>query len=507
MLGCWLLALSARAQGWSALAISNYGGTHTASTNPSALADSPYRWYVNVGAADWSLYNNFAELRGPYSLWNLVSGDVPSAKLNSGFNGFFSDACFVTAFDGKPKYANFAGELRLPAVAFAWKGRSVAFSNRVRAFMQLNGVSDGLARLARSGPEGLDSAQITRMLSEDQQFTLNMSAWHEFAGTYAWTLTPPGARHFWKVGVTGKYLVGLGAMYLRSENAPLPLDPKTPIPVPIYTQRLSYVYTDFNYYRRPDFRLRDLYTRDGRMGRGAGLDVGFTYEFRSSPEWSTDGDAARLAKYRWRVGVAVTDLGSIHYQKPRAMRGLLLKPIVSPNTQHLDSIRWHGFPAVDGLTSQVFGVDEALYSIDAALPTTLHLTVDRAVLPNLFVSLLWQQSLLKRRTVGARTFSGATLAARFEHRQFEVALPLRLGNDYHTLRPGLMLRVGPAFFGSDDLGGFLADRELRGFDMYFGAAFVVAQPAPGKPRRHFRAPPAARAAESGGGSGVAVPLE
>lgn len=481
MLILWLLSLTARAQGWSALAMSNYGGLNAQYVNPSVLADSPYRWYVNAGAANWSLYNNFVDLRGPYSLWDLVSGKVPSTALNGDFGGFFSDPYFVTNFDGKPKYANLAGELRLPGVAFTWKNHGVAFSNRVRVFMQLNHFSEALARLARYGTEELDSVQIAQQLLGDQRFSFNVGAWHEFAGTHAWTLTPGSARHYWKVGFTGKYLVGFGAGYINSENSPLPLD--RAIPITINTQKISYVYTNPAYYQQPGFRTRDLYNRN-RMGQGVGLDVGVTYEFRPGQRWDADGDDARLSNYRWRVGLAITDLGRIHYQKPRAMRGLQLKPIIAPNTKNLDTISWHGFPAVDAVTSRVFGVEEALYSIDARLPTTLNLTVDRCLLPNVYVGMLWQQGLVSRYAIGIRTFSSLTVSPRFEHRQIEIAVPLRLANDYRTFRPGLMLRVGPAFFGTDDLGGFMADREMRGFDMYFGAAYVV-----GRPKVHHRRRP------------------
>ena len=474
---------NSQAQGWTGLAMSNHGGTNGLYVNPASLADSPFRLYVNLGAADWSLYNNFLELRGPYSVWELVRGQVPAGALNTRPGGFFSETSLLTRFDGRPKHANLAAEVRLPAVTFTRGSYSFAFSNRVRAFLQVNNVPEGFARLGRYGAAGLDSAQLVRLLVDSKQFSLNANAWHEFAFSTARAFTP-NTRHFFKGGVTMKYLVGLGVGYInarqRSSSGQLrdaagesPAEGAGVAPVDI-----RYLYTDAAYYQQKGLGLRDFYNGN-RLGQGVGLDLGITYEFRPSPESFTyEMDGGRhfdrgAAKYRWRVGLALTDLGSIRYQKPRVIRGQLLRPTLAPNVSNLDTIGWHGFPYIDALTSRVFGVKEAIYHVNARLPASLNLSVDRRLRENFYVGLLWQQSLQSRYEVGVRTFSSLTVAPRFEHQQTEFAIPLRLGNDYRTLRPGFMLRIGPAFFGTDDLAGWMGDREMRGFNLYFGAAFVL----------------------------------
>ncbi len=57
------------AQGWLGLAHSNYGGTNTAYVNPSALADSRYRLYLNVVGGDVDFYNTYFQLDLPQRPW------------------------------------------------------------------------------------------------------------------------------------------------------------------------------------------------------------------------------------------------------------------------------------------------------------------------------------------------------------------------------------------------------------------------------------------------------
>lgn len=52
-----LLAARPTAQGWLGLAQSNYGGTHAAYLNPSAIADARHRAYLDLGAANTNFYN------------------------------------------------------------------------------------------------------------------------------------------------------------------------------------------------------------------------------------------------------------------------------------------------------------------------------------------------------------------------------------------------------------------------------------------------------------------
>ena len=202
---CLLLppACPVAAQGWIGLTQSNYGGVHNAYVNPSSIADSRHSVFLSV-AGDINFYNTYLQL------------DLPQAPWKSGFA--LSSQNLHEQLTSGPKFASISGELRLPSLMLGLgKGRSLAFSNRARAFVQANNVSENLARLSRYGLGDAGRLGLANRLLEDNSFNINLNAYHEFALTYAQTLTP-NARHFFKVGATVKYLAGLGGGYVLNSG-------------------------------------------------------------------------------------------------------------------------------------------------------------------------------------------------------------------------------------------------------------------------------------------------
>ena len=59
------------------------------------------------------------------------------------------------------------------------------------------------------------------------------------------------------------------------------------------------------------------------------------------------------------------------------------------------------------------------------------------------------------------------LTPRYDHQWWGVALPVTY-YAFDQLRVGLAVRVGPVFFGTDQLGGFTGTPQLRGADFYAG---------------------------------------
>jgi Family of unknown function (DUF5723) len=468
------------AQGSSAIATSTYGGIVASYINPSGLADAPYRCEISLGGADWYLYNNLIDFKGQYSFFQYVSGSMPSRFRGSGPGGVFSEPNLDTRFNGQSKYANLAAEVRLPALTLTSKaGRTFAFSSRVRGYVQLNGLDEGIAKLARYGVAEIDTAQLLQTILNAKPFTLNVNAWQEIAASYALPLTP-NQRHYFKVGGSVKYLVGLGMEFLDVHSMGQPVIDYEKKAITYGGRELSYGYTDFDYYKEPGRHLADLYN-ENRLGRGLGFDLGVTYEFR--PNYQDfdrvrDGDwqwKPPVVKYRWRLAAALVDIGRIRYQKSFAIRGVKVKSEGLPNLANLDTVGWHGFQYLDELAGQVFGVAEADYIFYSRLPTTLNISADRRLGSFYSCSLVWQQNLRNRLRPGVRTFSSLTLIPRFEHRFAEIGLPIRWANDYRTLRTGLLVRIATAFVGTDDLMGVMGKRELLGYSLYGGATIPIIQ--------------------------------
>lgn len=463
--GCLLFGAGCpvAAQGWLGLAQSNYGGTHSAYLNPSAIADSRYRAYLNLGAAGGNFNNTYLQLDLPKRPWEQ-GFSLKKENLNEQENSRATQDASLTA------------EVRLPSLLVALGPRSaVAFTSRVRGFVQATGVSTALAQLARYGLGDAAGLGLANKVLDDNRFVLNVNSYHEFAATYARTFTP-NTTHFFKGGLTLKYLVGLGGGYALNEGTRYQvLDKNT---VELQTRQLSYGLTDYKLYGQSGFRLSSLYGGQ-QLGRGYGADLGLTYEWRPEADsYTYDLDGATHPddtrnKYRLRLGAALTDLGALRYRSDQHVRQGQLANARTVQLSQLDTLKFKTLQAVENDVQRLVGLSSAGREFTTYLPTALRLTADYRLGGPLYAGLLWTQNLLPARTIGSRTLSLLALTPRVEFSKAELAVPLVLADNYRHFQVGALVRVGPLVLGSDNLGGLLGLSTATGADVYFGLALAL----------------------------------
>ncbi|MBC7448646.1 MAG: OmpA family protein [Hymenobacteraceae bacterium] len=472
------LPVTVRAQGWVGISASNYAGTNALAVNPSSIADSRYRLYLNVVGGDVNLYNNYLKIDPPYGLLAVVRGKVASRYRDNQGRTIFRDTYLKEDLTGRNKFMTLSGEARLPTLQLALPHQqSVAFGSRVRLYIQASNVSENLTRINHFGLGQADDLGLANQLLKDSRFSANVNGWQEFDATYARVLTP-NTTHFFKAGATVKYLVGLGGGYINNEGLGYVVYNSDSIQ--LRDRHVAYGYTDYRYYARAnDFKIVNLYNKK-RLGRGLGLDLGVTYEFRpdyQQYDYVMDGKTGlsdpEQNKYRLRLGLAVVDIGRIKYQHPQDVSSSQLTESAPVQLGSLDTLSYRNLDHVDALVAQLAGVERRTSSFKSSLPRTLNLTADYHLRRATYVGMLWSQSLLSRYTIGARTFSRVTLIPRFEKAKVEVALPISLADDYRRFGVGAMVRVGPAFVGSDNLGGVFGLGRVSGYDLYFGVAFAL----------------------------------
>lgn len=469
--GLWLVGAvrPAAAQNWLGLAQSNYGGTNSAYLNPSALADSRLRAYLNLGGADASFNNTYLRLNLPQKPWE------------AGFS-FTKDNLVEQEGRSGPQQASATAEVRLPALMLTLGPRAaIAFSSRVRGFAQASGVSYNLARLARYGLGQADQLGLANQLLTDNSFNLEANAYHEFALTYARTFTP-NTTHFFKGGLTLKYLVGLGGGYVRNEGVQYKVLDKNSIE--LQSPQLSYGLTDYQLYGQNGFTVGSLYGGQ-QLGRGYGADLGLTYEWRPDYQrydYHMDGQDRpddSQNKYRLRLGLALTDLGALAYNNDQHVRQGQLANTATKRLNQLDTLKISTLQSVETAAQRLVGPISGMgREFTTYLPTALRFTADYRLAGHLYAGLLWTQSLLPTRTLGSHTASLLALTPRLEFSRAELALPLVWANGYRQLQVGAMVRVGPLVLGSDNLGGLLGLSSATGADVYFGLALAL--------RRHRR---------------------
>ena len=460
-----LLALAshpASAQGWVGLTHSNYAGTNAAYVNPSALADARQSFYLQVVAADLNFDNTYLQLA------------LPGAPWSREFE--FKKEYLREQLDGQPKVARLAAELRLPSFLLTLGPRSaLAFTSRARALVQADNVSEDMARLLRFGLSDASRLGLAGKVLTDNRSNANLSSYQEFALSYARILTP-NTTHFFKAGLSLKYLIGLGGGYVRNAGVSYQvLDPQT---LEIRTPSLDYAYTDNQYYKQSGFGVGTLLGRE-RLGQGFGADLGLTYEWRPDYErfsyQAKDGPRPdpTANKYRLRLGLALTDLGSIRYDNARYVSQATLSASSTVKLQQVDTITFNPLTHLTSTAQQLIGLQDQSRAFTSYLPAAVRLTADYRLNSYFYAGLLWQQGLLPARTVGARTLGLLALTPRVEFRRAELALPVLLANNYRNLQIGAMLRLGPLVLGSDNLAGLFGLTTATGADAYFGLALAL----------------------------------
>jgi hypothetical protein len=457
-----LAARPAAAQGWLGLAQSNYGGTNNSYINPSAIADARHRAYLNLGGASANFYNTYLQL------------DLPQRPWAKGFT--FQREYLQEQLTGDTKFGSMSAEVRLPSLMLAVGPRStIALTNRVRAFVQFSNVSENLARLARYGLGDAEKLGLADRVLKDNGFNVDANSFHEFAFTYARTFTP-NTTHFFKGGLTVKYLVGLGGGYVH--NAGTDYQVYEGDSIQLRSPNVSYAYIGNDYYQQSGFGLGTLYGSQ-RLGRGYGADIGITYEWRPDYErYSYQMDGTTLAddsrnKYRLRLGLALTDLGAVRYQHAQYVQQATLANDRTVQLGQLDTISFTSLATLTPTIERLVGLREQSRQFTSYLPATLRLTADYRLLNHLYAGLLWTQNLLPMRTIGSRSVSSLALTPRLEFSRIEIATPIILANNYRKLQVGAMLRMGPLILGSDNLGGLIGITAATGADVYFGLGLAL----------------------------------
>lgn len=465
---------TAQAQGWTGLATSNYGGTNGLYWNPSSIADSRHRFYVNLAGADVNFYNDYLELATPYTPWQLVRGKVGNEYRDGSGNVVFQREYLRETLNGRSKFATLSAEARLPSFFISLGPKqSIAFSSRVRGFAQAVNVSEPLARLGRYGLGEAQALGLTDQLLTDNSFNVSVNAFHEFALSYA-LATTDNTDHFFKAGVTVKYLVGLGSGYVNNQGAQYQVYNEDSIQV--RDRQITYGTTDYEYYRRDNFKVGDFYGKN-RLGRGFGGDIGVTYEWRPKAgtyDYSMDGATITdhtANKYRLKAGLALVDLGGIVYNNPNYVRQTGLTSTGTVQIGSLDTIRYRNVADVDNLMQQLVGVNSKTREFTSVLPAALNVTADYRFRDHLYVGAAWRQNLVQARAIGSRAASSVALIPRLEYSQAEVSFPLMLANNYDKFQVGAMVRLGPLTVGSDNLGGIFGATTITGYDVYASLGF------------------------------------
>ncbi|WP_040006216.1 DUF5723 family protein [Fibrisoma limi] len=458
---CWSVSTACMGQNLLGIATSPNGGTNRLYLNPAFAADSPYRLYLNVLSGNAHANNNYVRYQAPFSLVRLLSGSVPSQYKRPDGTLEFAVDYTDEILDGKPKNGTVWGEVRGPSVLMKVGNRGgLGITTRLRAAAQVVGASEALLSAVRVG---LSDGALYGIPANDNQFGANTNTYSELGLTYAGTIWEnDGERLF--LGATAKVLLGYNAQHFinRGLNYQLVADQTAPNGVALEVNRLDATLAYTSIQRNRNLSPRTLFSPS--PGRGVGLDIGLNYVSQADPDSPT-----------WRMGAAVTDIGSVRYNGTQytygdaegELQGVRFRTDDFNNIQNRSQI----LETIQQRLNTGRSPDQNRFR--AGLPTSLNLTADYQSPDGLGIAVTYLQDLRAEAAMGVHQPSLVAVTPRFDVYAVGIAVPVVYLN--RGLTAGLSVRVGPAFLGTDNLLGLIGNERNgirpRGLDVYGGLAF------------------------------------
>ena len=450
------------------IANSNYAGTNSLYTNPSAIADARHRFYLNLFSAEFGATNNYLRYDAPVSLFKLIKDDMA-----------FESEYIQENLNGKPKLVMAGVDFRGPSVMVQLNSmQSFAFTTRVRGAVQANNVSEEIARLYKVA-DGEDESYLNKSYTNNA-INLNANVFSEFGLTYARVLLEDG-HHFIKAGATVKRLSGGYSAFLNIQDTDISVEEKEIAGSEDYEYVASVgkINAKYGYASMREFDamasgdvLRML-TGGNSVGSGWGADLGLTYEYSHEARnyhWSRNGG---VTQYKYRLGIALMDLGRINYNDAALVSAYnIARTNKEINLTELGEAE-DTEEMIDYL-NQSLDVSESDKKIEfiTGLPTALHINLDYNIKGAFYANATLIHGLRGKHAVGMRQNSLFAITPRVEFKKFEASMPVALQNNYSVLTVGAMIRFLHFYVGSDNIGGAFNIGNPYGANAYVGVSLL-----------------------------------
>ncbi len=440
---------------------SPYGGTQSLYLNPAFAADSRHSFYLNGLAGNAHISNNYVRYQAPFSLFQLATGRVPAQYKRPDGSVEFRTEYTGEILDGKAKSGTAWTDLRGPSALFRLGDRAaLGLTTRLRSSAQFSNASEEILSVFRAG---LENDALYNIPNRNNQFSTHTTTYAEAGLTLAATLLDDGYQRL-SFGATVKRLQGLTSGFLINRGLDYRIVLNSNNINDAYLQ-IDQVNAELGYStylgdRGRSVTLRQLFDANN-PGKGWGADVGFSYQML---------DEEDPTRYRFRLGAALTDLGSIRYQSSQYIQRYSIRE----TARRLDEDDFRDVRDIDDaarvLRDQLTDESQNLRAYSSGLPAALSLNADFQMTGDLYLTATYLRDLRGKNAIAMHQPTLLAITPRLETGALGVAIPLLYLN--RTFTAGASFRLGPVFVGTDNLIGLIASSgnalQPRGADVYAG---------------------------------------
>ncbi len=433
-----VLAESLFGQRFAGYLYSDYSGVLGAKSQPASLADSPYKYDINLLNGNFYVTNNIAFRN--------------KASENAGLVRFINDK--EKFLQANLSIGGLSAMLSLP------RKQGIALNMSARFHASGNDISpDFIQQFNRfSRPEFIGRTIV------DQQLEVAFGAWYEIGLTYAAVIKDNGFNR-WKFGITPKLVNGLGAGFARLNDLDYEIDNQ------LGEVRMTDLHLEFGYSSNLDefeqFDGTEPFSSPKGIGFKPALDFGVTFErvaFRGDPSESSGTRLDPDITYEFKVSASITDLGIFKYDLGRASTNA---PSLLPNPGFLDlEGKFDGLSSFRELADSLATISntESLGGqFTVTLPTALNLNYDYNLGNYYYFNANVIVDLTRYIPADYRLnhLTNLTLTPRWEKGQRGFYLPVHV-NQIGDFQVGMAARLGPLTFGTQNIGSLFSQTPSSG---------------------------------------------
>ncbi len=449
-----ILTFHSMAQIYPGYQTGNYTGVNGVFFNPANIADNRFKWDINVFAVN-----------------AFVGNDQTALKFKDITKSFNADSLKSKLLRGNSKvnsliYADVLGPSFMIGLG---PKTAIALTSRSRVFTNANDVNGNLALAAIDAGH---SNVATPYNFNSNNSSIHAMGWTELGISLGQVFSKKNSAHFFKGGISLKYLGGTADSYIRMNTITGSIGNaggSTYITGPA-SGSLLLNSTGTDYFS--DYHIDDFFKF---KGSGVGGDIGFVYEWRPPANYSMYETDRFANKYKIKIGVALLDVGQIKFSKSGNIAGAYQVDI--PASDQYDLNRFSGksisdYQSVLDASPGYFVSSQpksSSYSVD--LPTTLQANFDWLPGAGIGLNFAAQVKINNSKYFRLYSFNAYSFTPRWENRWFSVELPLNY-NDMTQFNAGLGFRIGPVFFGSGSILSALV-HESKQADAYVGLHFGI----------------------------------
>lgn len=469
------LSFSISAQNYLGVQSSNYAGVMGTDIQPASFVDGRFMFDLNLASFNFNLYTN----AGAFDTKDMPKWWVKSFNDQTIYDSWakpdstFADRYFVKRYDANSsKLLGVYNNTQIDVLNFMFHVKptiAVGFSAKMRSITNIDNIDPKLAVLAENE---LDYSDLWKVQLNEELLSVNHLTWLEYGINYAQVLKDDN-EHFMKVGGRLKYLSGLAAGYLWTDNFQYKLE---------NADTSMVLQGDFDYGYSGN--IDDIGNSTGFPKQaskfGIGLDLGFVYEWR--PDWKEykydmDGETnlwrRDQEKYKIRAGVSIVDIGGMKFQKGGLSRNF------SVNSNNLFNL--HVFDQDTSLVDMDGTIDSLITNSPdwtssentsstffMKTPTALSLQFDYHIWKWFYVNTTGVINLLSKKSGNhVHVANQWSITPSFDYAWFGLHIPVSI-NSYSGFKAGVATRLGPLTVGMTDFKTLFATGQVRGAEFFAG---------------------------------------